>query len=93
MARTAPVDAAHLLPACSPGVAAEWLPRLDPRIGVLHTLARTAPAAVAARLAADYRARDDQGRRRLAHRHRLLPLLWPNATPTPGCCSSNERPR
>ncbi|MFD8870686.1 hypothetical protein ACFV1F_41200 [Streptomyces sp. NPDC059590] len=67
-----PTDAARLLPACSPGVAAEWLPRLDPPIGVLHTLARTAPAAVAARLAADYQARDDYGRRRLARRHRLL---------------------
>ncbi|MFD8378019.1 hypothetical protein ACFV2X_05465 [Streptomyces sp. NPDC059679] len=67
-----PADAARLLPACSPGVAAEWLPRLDPPIGVLHTLARTAPAAVAARLAAEYEARDDYGRRRLARRHRLL---------------------
>ncbi|MES4902097.1 MULTISPECIES: hypothetical protein [unclassified Streptomyces] len=67
-----PADAARLLPACSPGVAAEWLPRLDPPIGVLHTLARTAPAAVAARLAADYQARDDHGRRRLVRRHRLL---------------------
>ncbi|NUS88581.1 MAG: hypothetical protein HOY75_39245, partial [Streptomyces sp.] len=67
-----PVDAARLLPACSPGVAAEWLPRLDPPIGVLRTLARTAPAAVAARLAAEYEARDDYGRRRLARRHRLL---------------------
>ncbi|MGO4751110.1 hypothetical protein AB4212_21255, partial [Streptomyces sp. 2MCAF27] len=35
-------------------------------------LARTAPAAVAARLAAEYDARDDYGRRRLARRHRLL---------------------
>ncbi|MER7791237.1 hypothetical protein [Streptomyces sp. NPDC097640] len=67
-----PADAARLLPACSPGVAAEWLPRLDPPIGVLHTLARTAPAAVAARLAADYQARDDYGRRRLARSNRLL---------------------
>ncbi|MDW6065234.1 hypothetical protein SAZ11_54730 [Streptomyces sp. FXJ1.4098] len=67
-----PADAARLLPACSPGVAAEWLPRLDPPIGVLHTLARTAPAAVAARLAAEYDACDDYGRRRLARRHRLL---------------------
>lgn len=67
-----PADAACLLPACSPGVAAEWLPRLDLPIGVLHTLARTAPAAVASLLAAEYDARDDYGRRRLARRHRLL---------------------
>ncbi|MFF7208950.1 hypothetical protein ACFZAU_00260 [Streptomyces sp. NPDC008238] len=40
-------EAAHLLPACAPDVAAEWLPRLDVPHGVLVPLARTAPGAVA----------------------------------------------
>ncbi|MDJ0343002.1 hypothetical protein [Streptomyces sp. PH10-H1] len=48
-------EAARLLPACTPGAAAEWLPRLDAPPGVLRSLARTAPGAVAAQLAAVYR--------------------------------------
>jgi hypothetical protein len=43
-------EAAHLLPACPPGTVAQWLPRLDPPDGVLMSLARTAPLAVAAYL-------------------------------------------
>ncbi|WP_435241311.1 hypothetical protein [Streptomyces cucumeris] len=67
-----PDDAAWLLPACTPATVADWLPRLDPPPGVLHTLARTAPAAVAARLAADCAAQDPHGRQRLAARYELL---------------------
>ncbi|MER5361770.1 hypothetical protein [Streptomyces sp. NPDC002785] len=45
-------DTARLLPACTPDVAGQWLPRLaQVPLGVLHTLARTAPAALAAHLA------------------------------------------
>ncbi|WP_328889761.1 hypothetical protein [Streptomyces sp. NBC_00316] len=45
-------DTARLLPACTPQTAGQWLPRLS-RVptGILHALARTAPAAVAAHLA------------------------------------------
>ncbi|WPW28026.1 hypothetical protein P6B95_12030 [Streptomyces atratus] len=45
-------DAARLLPACTPEAAEQWLPRLvQVPHGVLHALARTAPAALAAHLA------------------------------------------
>lgn len=45
-------DAARLLPACTPVAAEQWLPRLvQVPLGVLHALARTAPAALAAHLA------------------------------------------
>ncbi|TGB12389.1 hypothetical protein [Streptomyces sp. MZ04] len=45
-------EAAQLLPACPARTVAAWLPRLDPPPGVLSTLARTAPYAVAEFLAA-----------------------------------------
>ncbi|MDF6041598.1 hypothetical protein LRD69_05375 [Streptomyces sp. JH14] len=45
-------DTARLLPACTPQTAGQWLPRLsEVPSGILHALARTAPAAVAAHLA------------------------------------------
>ncbi|SCF57214.1 hypothetical protein [Streptomyces sp. Ncost-T10-10d] len=45
-------DTARLLPACTPEAAEQWLPRLVRLpLGVLHALARTAPAALAAHLA------------------------------------------
>ncbi|MEU4092228.1 hypothetical protein [Streptomyces sp. NPDC026673] len=43
-------EAARLLPACAPDTVAQWLPRLDTPHGVLASLARTAPRAVAAHL-------------------------------------------
>ncbi|MFI6724053.1 hypothetical protein [Streptomyces atratus] len=45
-------DTARLLPACTPEAAEQWLPRLvQVPLGVLHALARTAPAALATHLA------------------------------------------
>ncbi|MEU5319956.1 hypothetical protein AB0G67_24890 [Streptomyces sp. NPDC021056] len=41
-------EAAALLPACPPETVAAWLPRVEPAPGVLNSLARTAPYAVAA---------------------------------------------
>lgn len=52
-------EAARLLPGCTPGTAGEWLPRLDAPQGVLRSLARTAPRALAAQLAANHRASTD----------------------------------
>ncbi|GAA0597545.1 hypothetical protein [Streptomyces crystallinus] len=67
-------EAARLLIACSPGTVGRWLPRTDAPPGVLSTLARTAPAAVAALLTKEYGERATgsqayryaQGRRALA---------------------------
>ncbi|NBE50577.1 hypothetical protein [Streptomyces boluensis] len=47
-------DAARLLPACPSATVDTWLPRLDPPHGVLRTLTRTAPLAVARLIAARY---------------------------------------
>ncbi|MEV0479101.1 hypothetical protein AB0I69_00585 [Streptomyces sp. NPDC050508] len=47
-------DAAALLPACSTRTARAWLHRIDPPLGVLNSLARTAPRAVAEHVAAQY---------------------------------------
>ncbi|QDQ15214.1 hypothetical protein [Streptomyces spectabilis] len=67
-------DAALLLPACPADTVADWLPRLDPPQGVLHTLARTAPRAVARLLAA--RSRGSAGhRRRLTGGHSAVASL------------------
>ncbi|MEU4492122.1 hypothetical protein AB0F96_01355 [Streptomyces sp. NPDC023998] len=44
-------EAAYLLTACSPPTVAQWLPACEPPPGVLGTLARTAPMAVAEHLA------------------------------------------
>ncbi|MFF7449371.1 MULTISPECIES: hypothetical protein [unclassified Streptomyces] len=43
-------EAAALLTACPPETVAAWLPRVEPAPGVLNSLARTAPYAVAAHL-------------------------------------------
>ncbi|WP_327715582.1 hypothetical protein OG381_08905 [Streptomyces sp. NBC_00490] len=45
-------EAAALLPACPPETVAAWLPRVDPAPGVLNSLARTAPYAVAVHVTA-----------------------------------------
>ncbi|WP_033340009.1 thioesterase domain-containing protein [Catenuloplanes japonicus] len=52
MRRYGESDVARLLPACSPAVIGEWLPRLAPRRGLLSALARVAPAQVLATLTA-----------------------------------------
>ncbi|MEU5853617.1 HEAT repeat domain-containing protein [Saccharopolyspora shandongensis] len=74
--RHGPGDAAALLPACSPEVVARWLPEVGAGVGVLHRLARTAPAAVAEYVAAETAACDGQELSRWLRRHRnLLALL------------------
>ncbi|MFD5098429.1 hypothetical protein [Streptomyces albidochromogenes] len=70
--RHGPREAARLLTACSARTAAIWLPRLDPPAGVLTSLARTAPAAVAARLADGYAAHTGPERQRYVRSH--LPI-------------------
>ncbi|NNN29600.1 hypothetical protein HLK59_04350 [Streptomyces sp. S3(2020)] len=45
-------EAAALLPACPPETVAEWLPRVEPAPGILNSLARTAPYAVAVHVTA-----------------------------------------
>ncbi|WP_189718877.1 hypothetical protein, partial [Streptomyces chryseus] len=61
-----------MLTACSARTAATWLPRLEPLAGVLTSLARTAPAAVAARLADGYAAHTGPERQRHVRIH--LPI-------------------
>ncbi|MFJ4788485.1 hypothetical protein [Streptomyces sp. NPDC088794] len=58
--RHGPREAAELLPACPPETVAAWLPRLEPSAGTINSLARTAPQALAAYLAAqsDQQARE-----------------------------------
>ncbi|MGW7052833.1 hypothetical protein [Streptomyces sp. NPDC054887] len=70
--RHGPRDAALLLPACSPRTAALWLRAVEPPAGVLNSLARTAPGAVAAWLADAHDAHSGQERRRDAAMHRTL---------------------
>ncbi|MFM9372687.1 hypothetical protein [Streptomyces sp. Da 82-17] len=71
-------DAARLLTACSAATADTWLPRLEPPHGVLRTLARTAPMAVARHIADRYEQLVAQDRRALAafdRRYRALVCL------------------
>ncbi|GAA1502838.1 hypothetical protein GCM10009730_01650 [Streptomyces albidochromogenes] len=70
--RHGPREAARLLTACSARTAAAWLPRLEPPAGVLTSLARTAPAAVATRLADGYAAHTGPERQRFVRSH--LPI-------------------
>ncbi|MFF3561752.1 hypothetical protein ACFYXS_17075 [Streptomyces sp. NPDC002574] len=66
-------EAAQLLAACPAGTAGEWLPRLDAPAGVLASLVRTAPRAVAEYLVrAAERAEGTYGWYRLVHRHLVL---------------------
>ncbi|MDT9696806.1 hypothetical protein [Streptomyces sp. P17] len=65
-------DAAALLPACSADTVAAWLSRLEPEPGTLNSLARTAPRAVAAYLAAQRAQYAQQTAYTFAHRHRSV---------------------
>ncbi|MDQ8703780.1 hypothetical protein RCO28_14955 [Streptomyces sp. LHD-70] len=80
-------DAARLLTACPASTADRWLPRLDPPHGVLRTLARTAPVAVA-RLLADMHARiephDRRARYAFDRAHRPLACLAARRDPDAG---------
>ncbi|WP_055590973.1 hypothetical protein [Peterkaempfera griseoplana] len=60
-ARHGDLEAARLLPACSPATADHWLPRLAVPTADLHSLARTAPLAVARALVAEQRAAEQRG--------------------------------
>lgn len=63
-------EAAQLLPACPPGTVEEWLPQLDAPAGVLASLVRTAPRAVAEHLVrAAARAEGTSAWYRLFHSH------------------------
>ncbi|MEV6399675.1 hypothetical protein AB0M39_33660 [Streptomyces sp. NPDC051907] len=56
-------EAARLLVACSPQAVARWLPECEPPPGVLSSLARTAPMAVAEHLAHGHESRSGPERR------------------------------
>ncbi|MEV0522437.1 hypothetical protein AB0I66_03350 [Streptomyces sp. NPDC050439] len=65
-------DAAHLLPACPAETVGVWLPRLDPPVGVLSALTRTAPLAVAQLLAARGESRAHRDGHRFVARNRAI---------------------
>ncbi|WP_274564582.1 hypothetical protein [Streptomyces spiramyceticus] len=65
-------EAARLLTACSAQTAAHWLPRLEPPAGLLNSLARTAPVAVARHLTDEYAARRSHERHSYARAHRII---------------------
>ncbi|MBT2507827.1 hypothetical protein J7I98_18450 [Streptomyces sp. ISL-98] len=65
-------EAARLLTACSAQTAAHWLPHLEPPAGVLNSLARTAPVAVARHLTDEYAARRSHERHSYARAHRII---------------------
>ncbi|MFF3331811.1 hypothetical protein ACFYWX_19940 [Streptomyces sp. NPDC002888] len=52
--RHGPREAAALLPACPADTVTAWLPRVEPTSGTLNSLARSAPHALAAHLAAEH---------------------------------------
>ncbi|MES5824179.1 HEAT repeat domain-containing protein [Streptomyces sp. RG80] len=64
-------EAAALLPACPPETVTDWLPRVEPAPGILNSLARTAPYAVATYLTAQYAHWPQQ----FARRHRAVASL------------------
>ncbi|MDI3387923.1 hypothetical protein QIS99_17200 [Streptomyces sp. B-S-A8] len=80
-------DAGRLLTACPAATVDTWLPRLDPPLGVLRTLARTAPVAVA-RLVADrysgIRPHERHARSAFDRRYRALACLAARRDPDAG---------
>ncbi|MGW7257717.1 hypothetical protein [Streptomyces sp. NPDC054834] len=74
-------DAAALLPACPAETAGAWLSRLDPSQGVLSSLARTAPRAVAGYLAAQFEGCPRQERHRFMTRYRAVASIAAHRDP------------
>ncbi|MFF4395205.1 hypothetical protein [Streptomyces sp. NPDC001480] len=74
-------EAAALLPACTARTAAAWLSRLHPSQGVLNSLARTAPRAVAGYLAAQFEACPRQERHRFTTRYRAVTSIAAHRDP------------
>lgn len=87
-------EAARLLIACSPGTVARWLPRTDVPPGVLSTLARTAPAAVAALLIKEYGERaDGPYAYRYAQGRKLVATVVAERAPAAGLLLLRDAPR
>lgn len=77
-------DASQLLPACPAETVGAWLPRLDPSPGVLSTLARTAPRAVAELLATRGQSRAGRDRYRFTGRNRAVASVAAERDPQAG---------
>lgn len=87
-------EAARLLIACSPRTVARWLPRTDVPPGVLSTLARTAPAAVAALLIKEYGERaDGPYAYRYAQGRKLVATVVAERDPAAGLLLLRDAPR
>ncbi|MEV0323745.1 hypothetical protein ACIBKX_24770 [Streptomyces sp. NPDC050658] len=82
--RYGPRDASRLLPACPAETVSAWIARLDPPPGVLNTLARTAPHAVAELLIAQGESRANRDRHRFTSRHRAAASLAAGREPAAG---------
>ncbi|MGW6022091.1 hypothetical protein [Streptomyces sp. NPDC055099] len=77
-------DAAHLLPACPAETVAAWLTRLDPPVGVLSALTRTAPLAVAQLLVTRGESRAHRDRHRFVGRSRAIASVAAQRDPEAG---------
>ncbi|MBC9730262.1 hypothetical protein [Streptomyces sp. TRM68367] len=74
-------EAAALLPACPAETVTAWLPRVDAGPSTLNSLARTAPRALAAHLAAQRERYAHQKAHRFTRRHRAVASLAAHRDP------------
>ncbi|MFE0175421.1 hypothetical protein ACFWZ2_24175 [Streptomyces sp. NPDC059002] len=77
-------DASQLLPACPPATVAAWLARLDPPMGVLNALARTAPLAVVDLLVSRSRSKAGNARYSFTRQSRAVASLAAERDPEAG---------
>lgn len=77
-------EAAHLLPACPAETVGAWLPHLDPPVGVLSTLTRTAPLALAQLLVTRGESRAHRDRHRFVSRNRAIASVAAQRDPEAG---------
>lgn len=77
-------DAAHLLAACPAETVGAWLPRLDPPVGVLGALTRTAPLAVAQLLVTRSESRANRDRHRFVSRNQAIASVAAQRDPEAG---------